>query len=107
MSGRTKKVEVKLSESEYDALKGKASKSGLSASAFVRMAIDGAEIHEAPSADVPQLIREVRRIGNSINQILMIARTKKTLNVSELEKTLEDNRAVENLIASAYKRPWL
>ena len=107
MPRRTKKVEVRLSGSEYDRLMEKVNKSGLSASAFVRMAVAGVEIREAPSADVPQLIREVRRVGNNINQILVLARTRGLLNVSELEKALEDNRAVEKIIASAYERPWL
>ena len=107
MPRRTKKVEVRLSVGEYNRLMEKVNKSGLSASAFIRMAVVGVEIREAPSADVPQLIREVRRVGNNINQILVLARTRGLLNVSELEKALEDNRAVEKIIASAYERPWL
>ena len=106
MPRRTKKVEVRLSVSEYDRLMEKVEKSALSASAFVRMAVAGVEISEAPSADVPQLIREVRRVGNNINQILIIARSKGLFVISDLEKALEDNRTVEKMIASAYKRPW-
>ena len=107
MSRRIKKIEVRMSENEYDFLIEKVHKSGLSISTFIRMAVADVCIHEAPHVDVPQLIREVRRVGNNINQILVIARTRGLLNVSELEKALEENRSVEKMIASAYERPWL
>ena len=51
----------------------KAKKAGLSAGAFVRMAIAGKEIMEAPPVDLPMLIREVRRVGSNINQLTMLA----------------------------------
>ena len=71
MSRKTRKVEVRLSVSEHNSLMEKVNRSGLSASAFIRLAVAGVPIHEAPSVDVPQLIREVRRVGNNINQIQM------------------------------------
>lgn len=69
---------------------------------FVRSAVSGAEIKEAPGADITKLIYEVRRVGINIDQILKIANTKGLLDVPQLRKALEDNRAVERMIVDAY-----
>ena len=69
---------------------------------FVRSAVSGAEIKESPGADIPKLIYEVRRVGINIDQILKIANTKGLLDVPQLRKALEDNRAVERMIVDAY-----
>ena len=106
MAEKTRKVEVRMSEDEHEYLMAKAKKAGLNASTFIRLAVANVKIYEYPPVDVPRLIREVRRVGNNINQILVIARTNGLLNVSEIEKALEDNRAVEKMISSAYERPW-
>ena len=95
-------VKIRMTKEEYRCLKDKAQKAGMTAAAFIRMAIAGAEIHEAPPVDVPFLIREVRCVGNNIAQILRIANTKGLLVVPDLRKALEQNRAVEKLIAGAY-----
>jgi len=102
MARRNCRFEVRLTKDEYYDLTKKARKAGLTTGAFVRMAVAGQVIREAPSADVPELIREVRRVGHNIDQILKIANSKGLLEVPDLRKALEENRAVEKLIANAY-----
>ena len=102
MARRNCRFEVRLTKDEYYDLTKKARKAGLTTGAFVRMAVAGQVIREAPSADVPDLIREVRRVGHNIDQILKIANSKGLLEVPDLRKALEENRAVEKLIANAY-----
>lgn len=102
MARRNCRFEVRLTKDEYYELTKKARKAGLTTGAFVRMAVAGQVIREAPSADVPELIREVRRVGHNIDQILKIANSKGLLEVPDLRKALEENRAVEKLIANAY-----
>ena len=102
MARRNCRFEVRLTKDEYYELTKKARKAGLNTGAFVRMAVAGQVIREAPSADVPELIREVRRVGHNIDQILKIANSKGLLEVPDLRKALEENRAVEKLIANAY-----
>ena len=80
----------------------KAQKAHLSAGGFIRRAVKGLEVKEAPSADVPILIREIRRVGYNIEQILKIANIKGMLDVPQLRKVMEDNRAVEKLIVDSY-----
>ena len=62
-------------------------------------------IKEAPPADVPTLIREVRRVGCNIDQLLVIARAKNWMIAKNLEKALERSRAVEKLIVDTYTTP--
>lgn len=102
MARRNCRFEVRLTKDEYYDLTKKARKAGLTTGAFVRMAVAGQVIREAPSADVPELIKEVRRVGHNIDQILKIANSKGLLEVPDLRKALEENRAVEKLIANAY-----
>ena len=102
MSKRNCRFEVRLTREEYYDLTKKARKAGLTTGAFVRMAVAGQEIREAPNADLPRLIREVRRVGANIDQILKIANSKGLLEVPDLRKALEDNRNVERMILSAY-----
>ena len=66
--------------------------------------ISGAAIREAPSVDVPKLIYEVRRVGASLNRILIIANAKGLLEVPELRKAMERNRELEVRIVDAYAK---
>ena len=60
---------------------------------------------EAPPADVPVLIQEVRRVGNNLNQIMKRANALGLLDVPQLRKALDENRVVEKLIVDAYTTP--
>lgn len=66
---------------------------------------NGAKVKEALPADVPTLIREVRRVGCNIDQLLVIARAKNWMIAKNLEKALERSRAVEKLIVDTYTTP--
>ena len=98
-------MKIRFTRAELDALTKKSRKAGLSREGYCRRILNGAVVKEAPPAEVPMLIREVRRVGCNIDQLLMIARTKNWLVVKELEKALEDNRAVEKMIVDTYTTP--
>lgn len=96
------RFEVLLSKEELKSLHENADKAGLTLSAYVRLALAGQKIMEAPSVEVPVLIREVRRVGSNIDQILKIANAKGLVEVPELRRALEENRKVEKMISDAY-----
>ena len=98
-------MKIRFTRAELDALTKKSRKAGLSREGYCRRILNGAVVKGAPPAEVPMLIREVRRVGYNIDQLLMIARTKNWLVVKELEKALESNRAVEKLIVDTYTTP--
>ena len=104
MRSRTNQINVWLSDEELAGLNEKGPKIRSSRERFIRQCISGAVIREAPSVDVPKLIYEVRRVGASLNRILIAANTRGLLEVPELRKALERNREVEERIVDAYTR---
>ena len=105
MKKRNCRFEVRFTKDELSDLTKKARKARLTNATFIRRAVCGAEVREAPPADVPALIQEVRRVGNNLNQIMKRANALGLLDVPQLRKALEDNRAVEKLIADTYTVP--
>ena len=100
-------MKIRFTREELDTLNGKARRAGLSRESYCRHILNGAEVKEAPPADVPTLIREVRRVGCNIDQLLVIARAKNWMIAKDLEKALERSRAVEKLIMDTYTPPLI
>ena len=53
---------------------------------------------------MPKLICEVRRVGASLNRILIIANARGLLEVPELRRAMERNRELEVRIVDAYTK---
>ena len=104
MRSRTNRINVWLSDEELADLNEKVSRVRGSRERFIRQCINGAAIREAPSVDVPKLIYEVRRVGASLNRILIIANARGLLEVPELRRALERNRELEVRIVDAYTK---
>jgi len=102
MAERTRRCEIRFTESEYCSLMEKAEKAGLSVSALIRKSVNDCEVKSAPPADLHKLIWEIRRVGNNIDQILMIANARGLLDVPQLRKAMADLRDTEKLIADTY-----
>lgn len=102
MRKRNCRVEIYFTKGELDALTKKVRKSGLSREGYCRRVLNESEVKSAPPADVPMLIREVRRVGHNIDQILKIANAQGLLDVPKLRAALDDNRTVEKLIVESY-----
>ena len=102
---RTLEMKIRFTKGELDTLTKKARKSGFSREGFSRRILNGAVVKEAPPAEVPMLIREVRRVGCNIDQLLKRANSIGLLDVPQLRKALEDNRAVEKMIVDTYTTP--
>lgn len=102
MRKRNHRVVFYLNDKEFEAFEQKAKRSSRSREAFIRKAIEDVQIKELPPADLHKLIWEVRRVGNNIDQILMIANSKGILNIPDLRKAIDDLREAEKLIVSQY-----
>ena len=102
MRTRNHRVVFYLNDKEFEAFEQKAKRSSRSREAFIRRAIQEVQIKELPPADLHKLIWEIRRVGNNIDQILMIANTKGILNIPDLRKAIDDLREAEKLIVSQY-----
>lgn len=105
MRKRNCRVVVYFSKDELDALTKKIRKSRLSREGFIRAALADKEVKAGPTADVPVLIQEVRRVGSNLNQILKRANSIGLLDVPQLRKEVADLRTVEKLIVDSYTMP--
>ena len=79
-------IHFRLTEEEYKAILKKVEESGLSISEFSRRTLLGQTIVSAPPADYYLLLREVKRIGGNLNQLV------RKLNVLGIAHSLELER---------------
>ena len=105
MKNRNCRFELRLSEDELSCLTERAEKAHLSNASFIRRAIKDKVVKEAPDVYVPVLIREVRRVGYNINQILATANARGLLDVPRLRKALDELHTVAQTIIQAYAVP--
>ena len=74
----------------------------LSKTKLLRYMIGGCIPIEAPPADYPKLISEMRAVGNNLNQLVRLARTMGYINTPELTKILEDLRKTQHEVNLAF-----
>lgn len=63
----------RISEKEHKRLKRRAKSCGLSMSGYVRQIINGYKPRESPPADYFAMTRELKGIGNNLNQLAFVA----------------------------------
>lgn len=102
MRKRMNRVTVCLDDKEYDAFLSLQKKTKLSKSQLIRYMISSCTPIEAPPADYPKLIRELRAVGNNLNQLVRLARGTGYLNSSELNKILNELRKTEHEVNLAF-----
>lgn len=77
---RTKQIHIKLTDEEYEILMQKCAEFNLTQAGYVRTAILFGSVQDTkPRVDenlIKQLVYEVNRIGNNINQIAYICNSK-------------------------------
>ncbi len=86
MIERPFQIHFRLTEKEYKAILKKVEESGLSISEFSRRTLLGQTIVSAPPTDYYLLLREVKRIGSNLNQLV------RKLNVLGIAHSLELER---------------
>lgn len=102
MRKRNIRFELCLNEEENIKLNELCHKTRLNKSALIRYLILGYKPTEAPPIEYKVLIRELRAIGNNINQMIVIARSNGILNVSELRKHLDELDLIEDKMHEAF-----
>lgn len=86
------RLQVRLTKKELNMLNQKARTARITTSAFVRSAISGTEVYEAPTVDVMLLLRELRRVGYNVNQILRRANSSGIVDMPRFRKDMEEVR---------------
>lgn len=104
MKTRTTEMHLRLTPEEKETLTEKANKARLSREEFCRRILNGATVKEAPSADVRQLLRQMRHIGSNLNQLLARANTVGFIDTIQLNKDLAELRKAQEVIVEAYTK---
>ncbi len=99
---RTCGMLLRFTRDEIDTLTAKARKANMSRENYCRTILNGSDVYPAPDVDTATILRDVRRVGYNINQILKIANSQGLLDVPQLRKALEENHEVAQQIIAAY-----
>ena len=76
MRTREKQVIVRLTQEEYNKLVTKSENVGLTISEFLRIYINGFKPREKPPIEFYEAIKQIRKVGNNINQIAKVANSR-------------------------------
>ena len=112
MRKRTNDIHLFLSDDEVSLLNEFSIKTKKSKSEVLRFLLNTAILVEAPAIDYRKWIRELRMIGNNINQVLVIAKSNGVFNSLELQKQLleldkiEDGMKAEINYLKRNRRRW-
>lgn len=88
-------MEVYLNEKEHQDLCDLCKETNLNKTTLIRYLIQGCVPVQAPPAEYYKLIREIRAVGNSLNQTLVIVKSNGILNVPDLRQEILDLREIE------------
>ena len=83
---RDKKIQVWVTEEEYNYAKDKAEYSGLNISSLVRSYILKGTVIKYETVPIKELCFEINKIGNNINQIAKKVNENNTVNEKDMEE---------------------
>ena len=104
-------VKAYLNKEEYEKLCDLSRATGVSKSKVIRLLITMCRLKEAPPADYPKLIRELRAVCNNLHQLLVVARARGWNNQKEISSVLSSVLETENKLVSEFTSekdevPW-
>ena len=100
--GRKARYSILFEAGDRDEIRKKADSAGMSVSSYIRNTLRGAQLMQRPQADVPQLIIEMRRSGESLRKLLEMAYSMPDGYEDSIRNALEENRRAEQMISDAY-----
>ena len=98
MRNRDNRIQLRLSDTELAAFDQKVQKCGMSREAYIRALISGITPTERPSAEVYDLLMELRRIGLNINQIAAKANSTGEIDSTRFQEEADALRELRNKI---------
>ena len=102
MKKRTHEIKIRLTAEELADLNAKVKQTLFSREEFCRRAIIGKEIKQAPSPNVPILIRDIRRASSNVDQLLKIANATHLVDAPQMRKVLVQTYMAADAIYKAY-----
>ena len=105
MSERNVEIKVRLNRKEAEQLNKRVKKSGLSREGYIRHLINGSVPRDAPPPDYYAMMRELYRIGNSLNQVAQKAHTLNVVDVQRYDTAVREFEAAVKKITDAVVLP--
>jgi hypothetical protein len=99
---RTKEIKIRMTEEEFDRVTALAQATVLSREAFIREALRGTTIRASPPAEYVEILREMRRMGNNVHQLLIKARTLEFVDEIMLQETVDMIRHMDRVFTEAF-----
>ena len=91
-----------MTEAEFDRVTALAHATVLSREAFIREALRGTTIRASPPAEYVEILREMRRMGNNVHQLLIKARTLEFVDEIMLQETVDMIRHMDRVFTEAF-----
>ena len=105
MLTRNIKITFRLNRGECDRFKKRVKKSGLSQEAYLRQLIEGCVPRESPPADYFTFMRELRAVGNNLNQIAQKANALGLIDAAHYDEAVGEYRRLVREITAAVILP--
>lgn len=90
MRKRSKSILVRLNDEELMNLKTAIKIAGVSQEVYIRSLINGYLLRQKPSEDFLETISQLRRIGNNLNQLAMIAHKTGSIDIVRYKKDIAE-----------------
>lgn len=98
MRKRNNRVSVRFTDEELDHFKRLVERTGLSAEEYLRQIIRGVVPRNSPPADYYKMMRQLYRVGNSLNQIAQKAHVLNVMDGQRYDRAVaEFEQAVRNI----------
>jgi len=97
-----KSILLRLTKDEFDRVTAQANASTLSREEFIREALRGTTIRASPPADYAKILRELRRIGSNVHQLLLKARTLEFVDEMMLQESVDAIRHMDRVFTDSF-----
>ena len=101
---RTHRVEVAMNDQEYEKFLSSVHDCGLSQQAYLLLLIKDRIPQPLPSDDFQEVIRQLRKIGNNLNQLTAIAHKTGSIDVMKYK---EDMKSLNDAIVEIREQVYL
>lgn len=107
LTKRNIEIKVRLNREEIDLLNKKAKKCGISREGYIRMLMHGHIPKETPPMDYYGMMRELKRIGENLNQIAVAANKgrNRVIDGRKYDRAVKNVEAAINKIEDALLNP--
>ena len=101
---RTHRVEFWLNDDEYQNLNLLVAKTSMSREAVLRDMLSGLTVKEKPPAEYADILLQLRKIGNNLNQLTVLFHKHGFTDIPELKKISQDVHRMNQLFIDSFSQ---